>query len=207
MSLEEAAKRAEAEGNLDQAFDAWRQLTLEFNNSVYFCHLGFVAEQLGKWEEAETAFISALNIEPRFPQAMQGLGGVYLHRPDGDRSQNLALAKDYFLRSLEIEQSARGVSLLGVAHSILREDDAARAAFAEAIRIDPTYEEAYFNLSQLEVERDVERALELLRRALELDPNYSRAHEKIGVLLQERGNIEAAEQHFRRCIQLDPLDY
>src|SRR5438552_1954766 len=99
MSLEENAKRAEEEGNLEQAFDTWHELALKSKNSVHFCHLGFVAKNLGRWSEAESAFLSALEIQPCFPIAMQGLGIVYLHRPHEDRIQDLELAKDYFARS------------------------------------------------------------------------------------------------------------
>jgi len=206
-SLEDIARQAECEGELERAFEAWRQLASESKDPAHYCHLGFAANNLGKWKQAEEAFLSALQLEPRLAEAMTGLGVVYLERTDGDRVRNFEEAKAYLLRASEIERTAHGMSLLGITHRVLHEDDAARSAFTEALRIDPNYEEAYFNLSQFEMENDPIKAINLLGRALEIDPDYSRAHEKMGELLQRRKDLIGAERHFRRCIEIDALDY
>jgi len=46
----------------------------------------------------------------------------------------------------------------------------------EAIRIDPNYEEAYYNLGLTYREEQTAKAVELFDKAVELDPDYAMAH-------------------------------
>src|SRR5438093_11631 len=43
------------------------------------------------------------------------------------------------------------------------------------------------------------------RRAIELNPNYSIAHDALGVLLVARGRLDEGLKESRRAVELDPL--
>lgn len=58
----------------------------------------------------------------------------------------------------------------------------------------------YMSKGQLEL------AFDRLTKALELDPNYSTAHNAMGVLQSRLKNTPAAEEHFRRAVELNPMD-
>jgi tetratricopeptide (TPR) repeat protein len=54
--------------------------------------------------------------------------------------------------------------------------------------------------------RDPEKALEYYKKALELDPNYSSAHNQIGYLYLNLGNNEKAVEHINKYVFLNPGD-
>lgn len=51
---------------------------------------------------------------------------------------------------------------------------------------------------------NTERAVEHLRRALELDPNDATIHSTLGQVFWQTGEYELAEEHFRRALSVDP---
>jgi len=51
---------------------------------------------------------------------------------------------------------------------------------------------------------NTERAVEHLRRALELDPNDATIHATLGQVFWQTGEYELAEEHFRRALSVDP---
>lgn len=205
--LEEIAKRAEEQGDLKRAFDAWDRLSANSEDPVHFCRLGYVARNLGMWDKAENAFLDALRVEPQLPEALQGLGIVYLYRPHSELSRDAAIATDYFARALELQPSAHGATLLGTAHAVRGNDEEARAAYARALLIDNNYEEAYYNMAKLEENANPTNAIELLETAIRIEPKYSLAHRELGRLYEDRGDFPRAEYHFRRSLEIDPTDY
>ena len=48
--------------------------------------------------------------------------------------------------------------------------------------------------------------MEKLNKALKLDPNLASAHHAIALAYQQSGQMELAEKHFLRALQLDPKD-
>jgi tetratricopeptide (TPR) repeat protein len=206
--LEEAARRAEKAGDYEAAFQAWHKLASETKKSVFYCQMGRVARKLGRWVDAERAFLCALTVDSRLTVAMVALGSLYLSRTDGDQTGNAKIAKTWLLQACGIDRTALVLSFLGTAHYRLGEEDAAKEAYRAAIELDKSYEEAYFNLGLLEQkggnDADAER---LFERAIQLDPGRAGAHARLGVLLHKRGRHLEAESEFRRCIELDPSDY
>src|SRR5438874_2739202 len=51
---------------------------------------------------------------------------------------------------------------------------------------------------------DQDGALEELREALAIDPNFPEAHYNIGVILQDQGETAQASVHYQRTIELVP---
>lgn len=88
--------------------------------------------------------------------------------------------------------------------------------FEQAIERDPEYALAYSGLSDawtlltsryygnLAAEETVARAMPAARRALELDPTLAEAHASIGLVLENKGELEAAGRALRRALQLNP---
>ncbi|MGA2433749.1 MAG: tetratricopeptide repeat protein [Bryobacteraceae bacterium] len=207
-ALRKIADDAEESGDIQTAFQAWREIASKTGKAVAYCYVGRTATELGKWPEAETAFLRALEISPGFSVAMIMFGELFLRRADGDRAGNLKTAKVWLFRSLEIQRLAPTLSLLASAHNRLGEKAAAKRAWREALEVDNFYEEAYFNLAGLAIEERNERQAEkLLRTAIELDPAYFIAHGRLGELFHKQGRYLEAEAEFRRCIEIDPSAY
>jgi protein O-GlcNAc transferase len=142
----------------------------------------------------------ALEIDGRSTLALRGLGILAIDR------RNFAAAESYLKKACEIEEDPGGFSLLGVALRNVGKDVEAEAAYRRAIRLDPKYEEAYYNLGVLLRDDRPSEAQALFRTALELDPGYGCAHRELGFVLTKRGANPETEMHLRKSIQLEPGD-
>jgi len=207
MDMEDRAEQAEEAGDLPTALELWRELAIAERDAVFFCRYGRVAQELEKWEEAESAFAQALRLEPSLPLAMEGIGDLWATRTDKSDGESFAAAKEWFLKALEHERGARVLTFLGNTYVALDDPSAARRAFEEAIQLDADYEEALYNLALLDEKTNPERSMELLDRAIQIDPDYLMAHQTVGRLLQRAKDLAGAEYHFRRCLEIDPTDY
>ena len=81
----------------------------------------------------------------------------------------------------------------------------ARGATLEALRLDPDQAAVRHSLAVIyRGTGDAERAIEELRRELELRSNSDSAHLMLGEILSDKGDIDAAEREFRQAIALRP---
>lgn len=206
-AFEDKAEAAERSGDLSSARQLWRELAFTHQDPVYFCRYGQVAQELREWDEAENAFVNALQLDPRFPPALEGLGALYLTRTDRDETPSLHAAKEWFLKALRYGRNARVLTFLGSTLRVLGEAPSSRKALEEALQIDPNYEEALYNLALLEKGEAPTKASELLERAISVDPNYALAHRELGILNQKSNLMQSAEYHLRRTLEIDPTDY
>ena len=206
-TLREQAFAADEADDLPRAFELFGKLAETDTDGIPSLRYGVVAMELAKWDVAESALTNASRLLPRASVVTAFLGTLWAKRTDREETHSLQTAKHWYLKSLERKRSANSLTLLGVVCVRLDEIPEAKAAFEEAILIDPRHDEAMYNLAVLEEEVDPERCVELLRRAVEIDPDYAIAHQLLGVALQRQGNRDIAEQHFRKCLEIDPDDY
>jgi protein O-GlcNAc transferase len=205
--LEKCAENAEAQNNFQEALQIWSQLARKTSDPGLYCRTGMAAAELDLWSTAEDAYMTALELDQTFSLAMECLGLLFFLRDDGSQDEDLVKSEQWFLKALNLERTARLLTLLSNTCAAMGETDNAREYLREAIKIDPQYEEAYFNLAELEKDQRPGEAVDLLCHAIEIDPNYAQAHQRLGVLLQRQGDLASAEYHFRRCLDLKPEDY
>lgn len=198
--LVDKAEQLEEGGMLNEAFEVWGAAVRRESDPIILCQFGDVAMRLGKWSEAEQAFLSALKLAPELPSAYNHLGILLLEQ---GKPKN---AEDYFKRSLKIEETASIFTLLGVAHLDLGMTEEARKSFRMALNLDSSYEEAYYNLAVIMKYEQPTEAIALLHKALELDPEYAIAHRELGWMLRLIDQYPEAEYHLRRAIELDGAD-
>jgi len=206
-SFEHRAEEAEEAEDLQTALELWKELAAKSSEPAFFIRYGSVARKLEKWQEAEDAFAQALHLDPTSSLVMENMGILWLNRTDKGDADSLQTAKRWFLRSLNLDRHARLLTLLGAAYMALDESEAARGALEEALRRDPAYEEALYNLAVIEEETDPLRSVELLERAIQIDPDYAAAHQVLGRVYQGMADLIRADYHFRRSLEIDPADY
>jgi tetratricopeptide (TPR) repeat protein len=85
-------------------------------------------------------------------------------------------------------------TLEGVCLGLQGDDDGAQAAFDHAIRISPNYSPALKGEVQILYSTGDKRAIPLLERILNSNPNDLTAHEMLGMLQRHAGNCEAAAE-------------
>jgi serine/threonine protein kinase/tetratricopeptide (TPR) repeat protein len=122
-------------------------------------------------------FSRAAALDPNFSLAYAGLADIYI------------LAETY--------QAVPGTFSL----------PKAKAYALRALEIDPELAEAYPPLSAVTfvIDHDLAGADAMLRRAIELNPNYATAHQWYAVLLVAEGRHDQAVEEARLAVELDPL--
>jgi Flp pilus assembly protein TadD len=176
------------------------------------CQLAGVYRRRRLWKEGENLLQQAMKLEPSVPEPYRSLGLLEIRRDDLPAEDCLRRAIELFERSvrlekLEGERCSATHTLLGAAYLRLGQSERAESEFRVALEIDPNYEEALFNLAMLEAENDTGKASSLLQKAIDIAPQYAEAHRELGVLFQKEGNLEEAEYHLRRALELDHTDY
>lgn len=83
--------------------------------------------------------------------------------------------------------------------------DAALRAYGEALRVNPGFRDAHYNLAVLlESDRQRELAKEHYLKALKIDPQYYKAHINLGVMYAAEKVYPQAIDHYRAALVLVP---
>ncbi|MFQ5720652.1 MAG: tetratricopeptide repeat protein [Acidobacteriota bacterium] len=167
-------------------------------------HYRWAQEQYnrGRYMEALESIDKAIDIEPDDYTNYYMRAHIYLAAGETEKSiADLA-------RVLEINPyftDARNT--MGVAYATLGDTASALAAFDAALD-DPKYpfkQKVYYNRGDLYFnQEDFPKAIEEFRRALTVEPDYARAHFKLGKALQATGRAEEANREFDEVLRLVP---
>ncbi|HNB71585.1 MAG TPA: tetratricopeptide repeat protein [Acidobacteriota bacterium] len=203
LTTEELIKKAEQReeaGLLQEAMECWRTVFKHNSDPICLCQLGRLAKELRQWTEAEQFFLSAIELAPKIRIPYDQLGLLHLHQ------NNLETAIEYFEQSLAIKGKPGIYSLLGVAQNRLGMTAAARESYEQALKLDPNYEEACYNLGITFREEQPDKAITLFQRAIELDPDYACAYRELGWVQRRTDQFTSAEYNLRKAIELDDQD-
>ncbi|GMA16520.1 tetratricopeptide repeat protein [Deinococcus metallilatus] len=98
---------------------------------------------------------------------------------------------------------AEALNTVGVLHALREEPDAARAAFEQALAVDPGHYRAVTNIGNLELEAGHPAQAEArYREVLRLNPDYDGAHHNLGVALRRQGKLHESVGAIRRAQRL-----
>ncbi|MEM7609348.1 MAG: tetratricopeptide repeat protein [Myxococcota bacterium] len=93
----------------------------------------------------------------------------------------------------------------GVAYAQMRRYAEAEEALTSATVMDPTNDQAFYNLALVHIEqRQFERAKEALERAIAQAPEAAGFLEKLGTVQMQLEDWAGAKESFERAIELDP---
>jgi tetratricopeptide (TPR) repeat protein len=177
---------------------------------------GWVFLQSGDFRTAEREFASALKAQPAFYPAETSLGYLELARKDAKA------ALPHFDRALELNAQKDDVSaFLGRATALtaLNREPDALSALESALAVDPSQTELARRVEVLRfrnVERGIARARDAARtgRLDEAEQAYTAAiagspesaflYRELAGVERQKGNADAALEHFRKAASLDP---
>jgi tetratricopeptide (TPR) repeat protein len=174
LSWFERAKVLERDGDIEGAVAAIRKgLALDSGAGIFWTHLGTLLERLERSAEAEIAFLKGIEVNPSSAVAHSSLATLLL---DLERP---AEAEAFVRRSIELKPAAHRYTILGVAlnHQFRRAES--REAYEAALRLDPDFEEAMFNLAASLLDIDPARSRKLLNRVIEIDQEWLEALEML----------------------------
>ena len=215
----------------------WRT-TLERNPACWLAqnHLGVMASEAGRADEAIGRLTQVLNVRPNDPDVHSNLGSallqanrtaeaiVHFHaslhlKPDSPECCNnlgnaflqlgrLAEAGDWYRKALRLNPGfALAYSNLGSALLRSNRPEEGLGFFEIALRLRPDYAEAENNLgSALVALRRNAEAFVHYEAALRLKPDYAEAQNNFGIALGRAGHYAEASEHFAAAIRLKP-DY
>ena len=156
-------------------------------------------DQVTYWQNSETLFTHALDVQPDNYMAHTHLG--------------IALVDDHAARGIRHFESAvalspfkvQALTHLAVAHTRAGDMEGARRAYEEAIATEPTYSTALIGLGRIYLdEGNREQATLWMRRAATIGVDDPMEYFDLGRMEGMNGNFDLAIQHYRSCLSLDP---
>lgn len=158
----------------------------------------------GKLDLALNHFNRALSLEPRHYLSLHGLAVVSIMRGEVDK------ASKYLEEVLRIQPSfTEAHNYLGIIYQTKGELEKAKEEF-EKVVADPKYptpENAYFNLSGIEIAKgNWKEALAYIELAIEKRRSFAIAYNRKGFILRELGDLDGAEESFKKALNISPED-
>lgn len=170
---------------------------------AHWLQLTALLEQSDKLPEAEDSYRQLIEKMPELPVARFNFACFLRRRGRLEE----ALQQHQKALDLGIDQPEEVLSNMGVIHTVLRRDEAARSYLHRALAIRPTYLPALFNLALLHEEiGDLPRALQLFGRILEQDPTWYDALIRIAHAQQFSDPDDPVIRRLRRTLRRSNLD-
>ncbi|MGF6779519.1 tetratricopeptide repeat protein [Paraburkholderia sp. GAS334] len=201
-------------------------------NAIYYNNFGNMLREKGRLAEAIHGYRQAVALQPDYPEAHNNLGNALREAKQPDASmhsctQAIALRPGYAEAYNNLGNALQDMSELDAAAAsyskaiefradyaeahnnlanVLRaqdKPDEAIASYRTAVALKPDLRIAHHSLGLLLKARgEPEEAIRSLRHAL--DPTDADAHNSIGTVLRDIGDLDAALTHFDTAIALKP---
>jgi tetratricopeptide (TPR) repeat protein len=222
-------------GNLDKSVLDLEQATgIEKDIPVYYIILGITYNGQSRYEEATTAYLKAIELNPQDATVYYHLGEAYSDH------KNYAAAIAAYQRAIELNpknalvyyklgviydhqkryeeaitvyqsvvelnpEHAAAYNNLGVAHKTQKRYEEAIIAYQQAIALNSEYGMVYYNLGNTYyAQKRYEEAITVYQRAIELNPEYDSIYIHLGNTYDEQKRYKEAIMAYQRAIELNP---
>jgi protein O-GlcNAc transferase len=157
-------------------------------------------EQAGRFREALPLHLRRVAIEPDSAPAQRALG--YCYRQVGQSEAAVV----HFTRATSLDCNNPGYhNDLGLAWLELHQLSEARAAFQRVLELDPQSVPAFVHLGVLaNITGLTDVAVNMMRRALRVDPNCIEAHNNLAMFLRDQGELVECRRHYQQALGLKP---
>ena len=200
-SLLDLALEHHRAGRHAEAEHAYRRVLAEDSkNADALCHLGLLAAQLGRNDEAVALIEEAHRQRKPQPASLHWLGVAYLEL------RRFQEAKKCFTRILALTpDSAEAHNNLAAALKALGETRDAERSYRRALALGPDRPDFHYNLANLLREAgSPARAEPGYRRAIALRPGYAMAHNNLGNVLRALGRLDESALSYRAALAIEP---
>ena len=160
---------------------------------------GRVYSELGRFKEAEQAYLKAIEATPGYRGVWNNLGN------NAYRQQNFSQAIDYYTHEVAQNKAPIPLRAVGRAFVELGKTDSARIFFKKAIDLNINYAAAYFNLAQLEEdEGNFKQAIQYAGRAYGIEPDNLEYRYLYSTLLVQMDKGSEAILNLRKIVEKWP---
>eukprot|EP00736_Rhodelphis_marinus_P002916 Rmarinus@m.7365 len=172
------------------------QTTVQVSDILEVARQRFLARELN---DAEILYKKALEFDPDFPPAYLNLGVVY------SQTNRLELAEETMKQALAIDPDYADAlfNLALVLHMTDHPEDA-EPYFQHLLEVSPQHKAGFMNYGILLREWTPPRlseAQEMLRRAVSIDPSYSKGWQVLGLTLMDTDDYAEAAEVFARAME------
>lgn len=159
------------------------------------------AARIGDVLTAEQDLQGVLRLDPRHAGAMRMLGGILLQR--GQIARATALLE----YSLQIEPyNPEGLTSLAIAYLQARDPSRAEEIIGVARRLYPAYAPALMQEGMILMALEDPSAVEVLRHAAEVMPQFSSIRNNLAVMLARQGEVQEARSILLTIVAENPRD-
>jgi len=189
----------ERSGDIPAAAESYESaLHLDPRDVETVIHLGNLYAGLKRYSDAEARFRSALELEPKSPQALLGLAQSL----DAQKKPEAAVAyRDY----LAVQPDTPGAQSR-VIHLLL-EQKQYDAALAELDRVDagkPATLDSLRSRADIQIaQKKWDDSIVTLRKAIALAPNDAQLHGGLGRVYMQKRDFPSAEKEIKAALQID----
>lgn len=211
--LEKEPLNHEAALNLSAAFmrqEMWGEAIVVAQNALdegasdyrHYWNLSLCYDAMGEFDKEETCLRQVLRLNQDHPEANFNLGLILY------ANQALEEAKDAFHRAAHSPQSAgspKAFYMLGKCFSDMQNFNAAINAYESALRLQPTYPEASFNLAlNLQKAGETQGAITVYEKLYKSHNATAEALNNLALYYLEEGRSEEALTILQKATQVDP---
>jgi tetratricopeptide (TPR) repeat protein len=210
--IPETMQRAAAlhnEGDLESAEALYRKvLEADPENPDALHLLGFLANQLGFWEEGAQLIEAAIDSDPNQPLFHNHLAKTFL--TGGEKKK----AEAAYRHSLELKNDSDVMNDLG---NLLRDNKLGRGGedlheaidlLNQAVLINPDSPQYRVNLGNaLRDDMQLKEARSCYEKALEINPGFVGALSNFGLICSINGDFDEAIEYFDKALAIDPNDF
>ncbi|PXF53843.1 MAG: hypothetical protein C4B56_00110 [Candidatus Methanophagaceae archaeon] len=197
----EKGVRLAASNRFRRAIEVLKTIPEEYPDidTVYML-IGTLYTQLNRLEDAFTYFEKAVKADPDYPAHWYNLGATYLHR--GYVAKAHECANKALALNPDEEVKEKVENLLSAINELLDLE------LANKPDIDPeTYlklEERFRRGVEFMENEDWDAAIEEFKYVTSIDKNSAKAYGNLGVIFLLKGEIEEAEKHLKKSLDIDP---
>ncbi|HEB62647.1 MAG TPA: tetratricopeptide repeat protein [Bacteroidetes bacterium] len=171
------------------------------------------------WKNDFTLFTTDVKISNNSAKALNAAAGslvdaAYKEKNRSKRERMLKEAKTYLEKALKIHPNYKNAWLiLGNTNYFLKNYEDAIRDFKQALKLDPSYEDANKNLAIAyrdagkyygEKKKDLSNAIKYLNEAFKMTPDDYETVRLLGVAYAVSGNNEKAIFYFSKAVELEP---
>lgn len=195
------AEFLQSTGELPAATKQWDQiLELLPHDYLAWFQRGRLRSELGRFPEAEADLNQAIRLRPSLTEAWFERGNIRSRQNHWE-----AALADFDQARRQRPQDPMLCCARARALEKLKRRTEAIQAYQEALRLNPAFWEAHFELAgEYAFEERIAEAKAEFLETIRLRPGHSRAHFNLGVMLAKEGQLDGAKREFEETLRLEP---